>query len=423
MAVPGAGDGAGGGGAVSRFLFVVPPLAGHVYPAAAVAAALTAWGHRVAWAGHRETLAALLGGGAEVFACEGPAGLGERPPGLRGVAALRFLWDDFLCPLAEAMAPGVEAAVRSFGPGLVVADQQAVAGALVAERLGVRFATSCTTATELADGLRGLPKVGQWLAGRLAALRERIGDPAATHDPRFSPWLTVAFSTRELTGGLGEAAGGGGPVRLVGPALGGRAERTEFPWEWVRRQGPPLVLVTLGTVNAAAGARFLRACLAAVRARAGRVRAVFADPGGVLPAVPAADPDVLVRPVVPQLDLLRHASAVVCHAGHNTVVEALWHAVPLLVAPIRDDQPLVAEQVTAAGAGLRVRFARAGGEEIGAALDALLTEERFRAAARRVSGSFRAAGGAPAAAEALAELAAAGPDAVSAAAAPDGRGA
>lgn len=40
--------------------------------------------------------------------------------------------------------------------------------------------------------------------------------------------------------------------------------------------------------------------------------------------------------------------------------EALWHAVPLVVAPIRDDQPVVAGQVTDAGAGVRVRFGRGG---------------------------------------------------------------
>ncbi|MFD7605433.1 glycosyltransferase [Streptomyces mirabilis] len=50
-------------------------------------------------------------------------------------------------------------------------------------------------------------------------------------------------------------------------------------------------------------------------------------------------------------------NAVTCHASHtNTMCEALWHAVPLVVAPLRDDQAVVAGQVTDAGAGVRVRF-------------------------------------------------------------------
>ena len=43
----------------------------------------------------------------------------------------------------------------------------------------------------------------------------------------------------------------------------------------------------------------------------------------------------------------------VTHGGHNTVCEALAHGLPLVVAPIRDDQPTVAAQVVQAGAGVR----------------------------------------------------------------------
>ncbi|MGY0063497.1 glycosyltransferase [Streptomyces sp. LZ34] len=86
------------------------------------------------------------------------------------------------------------------------------------------------------------------------------------------------------------------------------------------------------------------------------VRAVVVDPAG---SVTGAGENILLRPHVPQLPLLARVDAVVCHAGHNTVCEALWHGVPLVVAPIRDDQPIVAGQVTDAGAGVRLRFGRA----------------------------------------------------------------
>lgn len=166
------------------------------------------------------------------------------------------------------------------------------------------------------------------------------------------------------------------------------------------------VLITLGTANTDAGGRFLAESVAAVRARTGQLRAVVCDPGGLLGSVPPG-PDVLVRAELPQVALLERMAAVVCHAGHNTVTEALWHGVPLVVAPIRDDQPVVAAQVVGAGAGLRVKFARAGRERIGAALDAVVTEPGYRDAARRVRDAFRAAGGESAAATHLEKLAAA----------------
>ncbi|MEU1072198.1 MULTISPECIES: glycosyltransferase [unclassified Streptomyces] len=390
---------------MSRFLFVVPPLTGHVNPAAAVAAELGARGHEVAWAGRPEVVERLVPDRPVVYACAGPDGIGGRPPELRGVAALKFLWARFLGPLAEAMAPGVAAAITAFRPDVVVADQQTVAGALVAERLGVPFATSSTTSAELTDSMAGMPGVHSWLTGLLHELRQRIGDPAAGHDPRFSPLLTLAFTTPELTGPYTTPDT---DLRFVGPALAARRSATGgLPRQWLDlAPGTPAVLITLGTANTDAGGRFLAESVAAVRARAGRLRAVVCDPGGLLGAVPPG-PGVLVAAELPQVALLERMSAVVCHAGHNTVTEALWHGVPLVVAPIRDDQPVVAAQVVGAGAGVRVKFARAGREQIGAALDAVVTGPGHREAARRIRDAFRAAGGESAAATHLEKLAAA----------------
>ncbi|GAA2133087.1 glycosyltransferase [Kitasatospora kazusensis] len=389
---------------MTRYLCVVPPLVGHVNPAAGVVAELAARGHPTAWAGLPELLGPLAGPDAAVFPCEvpdsGPGGTAQRPPELRGPAALKFLWEDFLVPLAEAMAPGVAAAVQRFRPDVLLVDQQAVAGALVAERLGLPWATSATTSAEFTGALDGMPLVDAWISGLLTGLRGRIGDPARTGDPRFSPYLTLAFTTPELTGPV---TGKAGPIRCVGPAVAARRTGPPFPWQWLD-PGRATVLVTLGTANTDTGEAFLTACREALRARAGRLQAVIVDPGAVLGS-PAPDPDVLVLPSVPQLELLERAAAVVCHAGHNTVCEALWHGVPLVVAPIRDDQPVVAGQVVAAGAGVRVRFGRTGAARLGQALDAVLDDPAHRDAARRVGASFRAAGGATRAADHLEALA------------------
>ncbi|MGW7749970.1 glycosyltransferase [Streptomyces violaceusniger] len=388
-----------------RFLFVVPPLVGHVNPTLGVAAELTARGHQVAWAGMPEVVGRLTGQGATVYHCAGPVlgeGGADRPPDVRGPAALRFLWERFLVPLAEAMAPGVAKAIEEFRPDVVIADQQTVAGGLVAERLGVRWATSATTSAEFTGALDGLPKIDAWLDGQMDEVRGRIGDPESTADPRFSPDLVLAFTTEELAG---RPARAGDRIRYVGPSIAERPATTDFPWEWLD-PARLAVLVTLGTANTDAGARFLTECREAVRARAGRFQTVIVDPEGVLAPDGPDDSDVLVRRYVPQLPLLERVSAVVCHAGHNTVCETLWHGVPLVVAPIRDDQPVVAAQVVDAGAGVRVRFGRARAAGLGEALDTVLYEPGYRIAAERVGASFRAAGGAVAAAGHLEALAA-----------------
>ncbi|MFF1796867.1 glycosyltransferase, partial [Kitasatospora sp. NPDC058263] len=95
---------------------------------------------------------------------------------------------------------------------------------------------------------------------------------------------------------------------------------------------------------------------------------------------------------------------VLCHGGMNTVGEALAHGIPLVTEPIRHDQPFVAAQVAAAGAGLRVPFARVTPEGLAAALRTVLDAPEHRAAAARVGAELRSGGGALTAADRLESL-------------------
>ncbi|OMI35482.1 glycosyltransferase [Streptomyces sparsogenes] len=388
---------------MSRFLFVVPPLVGHINPAVGTAAALAGRGHAIAWAGAPGLLHRLAGPDAHVFPCapDHPApGQAARVAGrtaeLRGPAAFQFLWESFLIPLADHMAPGIRAAIEEFRPDVVVADQQTVAGGLVAESLGLTWVTSATTSAELAEPLAGMPKVAAWLDGLLEALRGRIADGRGTADPRMSPHGVLAYTTRALLGPVELPE----HVWLVGPSVSDRPASADFPWQWLEG-AERTVLVSLGTANADASGPFLNAAAQALSGKPG-LRAVVVDPAG---CVTGAGENILVRPYVPQLPLLARVDAVVCHAGHNTVCEALWHGVPLVVAPIRDDQPIVAGQVTGAGAGVRLRFGRADARRIAEAVDTVLDETSgHRAAARSVGRSFRTAGGSAAAAGRLEAL-------------------
>jgi MGT family glycosyltransferase len=140
----------------------------------------------------------------------------------------------------------------------------------------------------------------------------------------------------------------------------------------------------------------------AVATLADRLQVILVAP----PDVVDSPPDhMLVREYVAQLDLLPYLHAVVSHAGHNTVCEALAHGVPLVVAPIRDDQPVVASQVTDSGAGIRVHFGRVGSTELRTAITTVLDDPSYGAAARRVQTSFATAGGATVAADHLEKLA------------------
>lgn len=386
---------------MSRFLFVVPPLTGHVNPTVAVGEELSRRGHEVAWAGYPGTLRPLLPArfglypvvDAEMEALL--AGSRQRWLALHGPAALKFLWEEFIVPLGHSMLPGVSAAVAAFRPDVVVDDQQALAGALAARQSGICWATSATTSAELTRPLAATPKVEGWVDEQMASfqLEHGVRNPV---DLRFSDRLVIAFTTADL---LGTSDTVPAHWALVGPALAPRADEPDFPWHAL--DGRRRVLISLGTLNGAAGRRFYDAVLDATAGLGAELQVIVVAPAGMIDDPP---PHLLVRERVPQLALLPHVAAVVSHGGHNTVCEALAHALPLVVAPIRDDQPVIARQVTLAGAGVRVSFPRVTGAALRDALLAVLGDPAYRAAAGRLRESFAAAGGAATAADRLERL-------------------
>ena len=393
---------------MSRYLFVVPPLTGHTNPAVGVASELIGRGHEVAWVAHEAVVGHLLPAGAVVFdpgdrfLHRAAELVGEREK-LRGASALKFLWQEFLCPLALDMGPAVTDGLRSFAPDVVVADQQALAGGILAERFGVPWATSATTTSELVDPLAGAPKVADWIIAAWSAVELELGVPIdliGRHDPRFSRHLILAYTTEAFTGPIPNER----QVSFVGPVLNGRPDDRPLPSDFLDRHDAN-ILISLGTVSEGTGDRFLRVA----------VEAVANQPYGAIVVgrreiFPKEIPDnVIVRESVPQLALLDRLDGVVSHGGHNTVCETLSHGLPLVVAPIRDDQPIIAAQVVTAGAGVRVSFPRVSAADLRDAIHDILATPAYRLAAGRIAESFIAAGGEVAAAKRLEALATGAP--------------
>ena len=160
--------------------------------------------------------------------------------------------------------------------------------------------------------------------------------------------------------------------------------------------------MTVGTLAAELAEDFYARAIAALAPLADRVQAIVVAAPGSIPEPP---PNVLVAERVPILRLLPRLAAVLCHGGLNTVCESLAFGVPLVVAPIRHDQPLNARLVTAAGAGVRVHFVRVDPASCAPRCVRCSTIPATARRPRRLADSFTAAGGAPAAARHLQRLA------------------
>ncbi len=379
---------------VARFLFVIVPVVSHLWPAVAIGDALSAGGDDVAWCGPESDLRPLVGPGAAIY-----------PTGKRsyrefrqvGTTAARELWDEYVLPLNRFISRPVDRAVAEFSPDVVVADQYALAGALAAERHGIRWATLCAGILELTPPAEdhGLQ---DWIRSKLAQALQVAGLPADQRlDLRFSPYLVIATTAHALT----DPAPMPDNCVLIGAALGPRRTDPAFSWDWWD-PGRRHVLVTAGSMSAHLVHDYFARMMAALEPMADRVQVVFNAAADALPDPPA---HVLVAPRVPMLDLLPRLDAVICQAGQSTVNEALAHGVPLVVAPIRLGELAVAEQVTRAGAGIEVSFSAATPAQLAAAVTAVLGEPSYRAHARRLAAEYSAAGGTRAAAAHLAALA------------------
>jgi MGT family glycosyltransferase len=169
--------------------------------------------------------------------------------------------------------------------------------------------------------------------------------------------------------------------------VGARLDDPAWAEEWQPPQGDePLVLASLSTSN---------------MDQLGLLRRIVDGLGalpvrGVVTTGHAVDPEELPSPEgvqvlrsAPHSAVLEHASAVVTHGGHGTVIKALAADVPLVVLPMGRDQLDNATRVTERGAGLRLE-PDASSEAIAAAVRRLLDEPGVRDAATRLGSRLRA---------------------------------
>lgn len=379
---------------MARFLFIIVPIVARVWPAVAIGDALATMGHEVAWCGPEGDLRAVVGPDMTIYATGKRSYRAFHEVGL---GAVRELWDGYLMPLNRFIQAPVERAVAEFQPDVVFADQYALVGAAAAYKQGVRWATLCAGALELTPPA-GFEVVRELVSSRVARVRQRAGlSDEESLDLLFSPDLVIATTSRALTG----AAPIPPQCVLIGAALGPRRTDTGFDWDWWD-SGRRHVLVTVGTLSSHLAQDFLKRVMAAMEPMGSKVQVVI---NAAADAVPDPPPHVLVAPRVPMLELMPRLDAVVCQAGQSTVNEALFHGVPLVVAPIRLGELVVAQQVTRAGAGIEVSFSEVTPAQLADALAAVLDEPDYRSRTRRISEEFVKAGGADAAAQHLVALA------------------
>jgi MGT family glycosyltransferase len=167
-------------------------------------------------------------------------------------------------------------------------------------------------------------------------------------------------------------------VRVVGPRLDDPA----WAGDWTPPAGDdPLVLVGMSSTYMDHAEVLERAATALGELP---VRGLLTTGPSIHVESIHAPANVTVVERAPHREVLRHASAVVTHAGHGTVLKALAAGVPVVALPLGRDQLDNAARVDHHGAGLRLK-PKASPETIARAVRRVIDEPSFATSARRLA--------------------------------------
>ncbi len=393
---------------MGKFLFIVPPLTGHINPTLSVGAELLNQGHQAAWACHEAlatgfelTLKENLPDGAAFIPVRDKMTLDdykritEKSKKTKGIKSLKFLYEDVFIPMAKSTKTGIEEAVETFQPDVIINDQQVFAGAIVAYQKGIPYASFCTTSAGVLEPLEGFNKITEWEINQILNLQKSYG---INIDEKLnsSSTLTIVFSSKTFVGENYEFPDF---YKFVGPSISERTDNTDFPWEKLKNSTLPKVLISLGTVNQDIGQKFFKKIHDAFINK--KILVIVISPEEFFDTIPD---NFIVRKRIPQLKVIPYVDAVVSHAGHNTVCETLANGLPLIVTPIKDDQSKVASQVVAAEAGIRLKYLRFKPDDMYNAVVEVIKNPSYKQNAQRIKKSFDNAGGAKRAVDLLKEL-------------------
>ena len=383
---------------MARIVFFCIPAHGHTNPTLGVVRELTERGHEVLYYSYRPFREKIEEAGARFFACddfdaefrltkEESARLGsDLALSTRVLVDTTLALDDMVCREMERIKPDC-----------IVADSMAVWGKAVARKLGIPFVSSTTTFAfnqhsakvmkqsfrELVTMLLAMPRI-QKDVKRLQAkgyfvknVLDIIGNDDSTEtivytSPEFQPF-SETFSEK---------------YAFVGPSV----RPVQQPMEKRREK---LIYISMGTVNNDMLSLY-KNCIEGLKDTDHQVilsvgHQVDISAFGNLPE------NVAVYPFVDQIAVLQQADVFLTHCGMNSVSEALYYGVPLLMLPKTREQCGVAERVRQLGAGMLLENTTS--ENIQQRVEELLREPGYRKAAQSIRDSFRRCGGAKAAAD------------------------
>ncbi len=387
-----------------------PPALGHLNPFMALARELVARGHRVIFYQLKDYEILLRQSGFDVRVYgekEFPLGAWRASAEIFATLSGDRAMEHFINAVKKKTHAGLEelpAAIRADGVDVILADQVGIDSSSIADDLDLPFATLCNALpldsdsttppffTDWAPSPGPPARLRNWLAYRILdskiqptldlvnIWRAGRGMKLLKHRrDSYSKLLKMIRLPQEFD----FPRRADSQTHWIGPLINqnGRIQSL-FPWE--RRNGKPLVYVSMGSeINQ----RFDVFQLIINALESEDIQLV------VSLGRENADTNVLsyarstiVCPFVPQTEVLRKASLFVTHGGLNSVLESICAGVPMLALPNANDQFGICSRIRHYGVGDYLLAENVTDVSLRALFERLVGDEKVRCRLRRLAG-------------------------------------
>ena len=394
---------------MSKIAFFCIPAHGHTNPTLEVVKELIHQGNEVRYYSYECMREKIESTGAEYISCDDYDFEQKLTPadGKRIAEDVSFATET-LVNSTLAMDMALLEQIKQWNPDCIVADSMALWGKLIAKKLNIPFVSSTTTfafnkdsAKVMQGSLKDLFKVVIQMGKAQKHIKrlqengydiknviEIIQNDNDTNtivytSPEFQPYSDT-FSDKYV---------------FVGPSI----RPTNDVFEKTREK---LVYISMGTVNNDMTS-FYKNCIDALK---------DSDYQVVLSVGSQVDIKQLeeyvtkseskaqfhMLPYVDQIAVLEKADAFLTHCGMNSVSEALYFKVPLVMYPQTNEQKGVAFRVNELGAGIYLNSDAISDIQI--AVKELLQQSKYKEQANMISNSFSKCGGSRAAVEKILDV-------------------
>ncbi len=388
---------------MAKIFFFCIPAHGHTNPTLGVVKELVRRGHAVRYYSYDALREKIESTGATFVSCDKYDAEQHLTPkdGARIGKDLAFS-TEILVNTTLALDQKIEKDIAEIPPDVIVADSMALWGKLAARKYGIPFVSSTTTFAfnkesakimkqsfgDLVKMIFSMPKI----AKQIDRLKQK-GFPVTSvldiiqndNDTHTVVYTSKAFQPMSETFSKKYA--------FVGPSVRPAKENID-------KTHDKLVYISMGTVNNDLFP-FYKSCIKAFQTTDYQVilstgSQVDINRFGNLPA------NVSVYPTVDQIAVLQKADVFVTHCGMNSVSEALYYGVPLVMLPKTPEQSGVAERAKQLGAGVLLEKETPGA--IYEAVSQVFNEKTYQENAQKIMNSFRACTGAVGAADKILEV-------------------